>query len=328
MKRLTYISRQTTSLTAVELEELGATAVAHNSQNDITGALIYVRGLFFQIIEGDEAQIDQLYYKIRRDPRHKNVLCLKTEYEVTQRLFPEWSMRIINLDESNSEVMWPIRILLQNVMESQAIINQYTQPTILKILNEGINPLTTPIRKVERIVLFTDIAGFSALTEAQPIDDIIRLLNYYLDVCSRCITAQGGEVTKFIGDSVMAYFALELADQAIQACLDIQATIRADQEARESEVGSLLCELRCGFGLSCGEVLEGNIGSAIKKDYTIIGDAVNMASRLESLTRQLGHEVLFSEEVKSRTTRPWPFISLGSHLLKGKTQPVELFSIS
>ncbi len=219
MKRLTYISRLAFPLSEKEIEEIGVISAKNNQKDNITGVLIYFNELFFQIIEGDENKIDLLYEKIKHDNRHTDILCLKAEYNISERLFPDWSMKTINLDKSTDILIRPIKILLQNVMESHGIIEKYTQPAVLKILNQGINPLTVPIHKAEKIILFGDIVSFSTLSEALPVEKIAMLINHYLDICSRVITLNRGEVTKFIGDCVMAYFNSEYADNAIQAAL-------------------------------------------------------------------------------------------------------------
>jgi len=325
MKRLTYISRLAFPLSEKEIEEIGLVSAENNQKNNITGVLIYFNELFFQIIEGDELRIDLLYEKIKQDKRHTDILCLKAEYQISERLFPDWSMNTINLNNSTDVLIRPIKILLQNVMESHGIIEKYTQPAVLKILNQGINPLTVPVHKTEKIILFGDIVSFSTISEAIPVEETARLINHYLDICSRVITLKGGEVTKFIGDCVMAYFDKENADNAIQACLDILKELKHFREISGKE--NPLSLLYCGFGISQGVVIEGNIGSSVKSDYTIIGDAVNTAARLEALTRDVGKAVVFSDIVKNSTKKAWKFKYLGKHDLKGKENITEVYSV-
>ncbi|QTA81394.1 Adenylyl/guanylyl cyclase domain-containing protein, BLUF domain-containing [Desulfonema limicola] len=323
MKRLTYISRLSTPLSENEIEEIGILSSHNNQKQDITGVLIYYRGLFFQIIEGDDVKIDWLYEKIGQDKRHTDILCLKSEYQVEERLFPNWSMNVINLDNNTDMLIHPIKILLQTITESHSIIEQYTQPAVLKILNKGINPITVPARKVEKIILFADIVSFSAISENLPVELIALMINRYLEISSEIITAMGGEVTKYIGDCIMAYFAPEMADNAVQACLNILSELK---KARQSAgLKSPIRLLYCGFGLSQGIVIEGNIGSAIKTDYTILGDPVNTAARLEALTRNVKKAVVLSENVKNSSKGAWNFISLGKHDLKGKEKNTEVY---
>ena len=281
MKRLTYISRLSKPLSQAEIEEIGMISGRNNQPNNITGVLIYVSGLFFQIIEGEGNRINRLYEKILSDERHTDILCLKTEYDVRERLFPDWSMKTVNLDKSTDVLIRPIRVLLRNLVESHGIIEKYTQPSVLRIINSGLNPLNVRPRKVEKVVLFSDIVSFSLLSEKLPVSDVADMVNRYLDISSRIISRHGGEVSKFIGDSVMAYFMPDQADAVIRACLEILADMKKLRHSARHDSPFRL--LRCGIGLSKGEVVEGNIGSSVKMDYTILGDPVNISARLEAL---------------------------------------------
>jgi class 3 adenylate cyclase len=292
MKRITYISRIAQPLSIEEIEIIKVHSSQNNRKINITGLLVYFEKLFFQVIEGDDNEVDRLYLKIKNDPRHSDIIRLKTEYSIDERLFPEWSMKTINLDNNVDDLLRPIKILLQTVVESHSLIERYTQPTILKKLNEGINPLTLKPVPVERIILFADIVSYTAISEKTPTEGILLILNTYFEICSRVIFNHGGEVNKFIGDGLMAYFDIGQADNALHACLEI---MRELQNLRKSSTkNSPLKLLHSGFGLDQGSVIEGNMGSIYKTDYTIIGDAVNIAARLEGLTREVNRSLVFS----------------------------------
>ena len=308
-----------------EINTIGIVSSKNNQQDSITGLLVYFEKLFFQIIEGEDEKVDQLFIKIGKDPRHTDVLRLKTEYDIKERLFPTWSMRTINLDENVDDLIRPIKILLQTVTESHTIIERYTQPSILKILNKGINPLMVPPLPVEKIILFADIMSYSTISEKMTIDNVLLILNTYFEICSRIILDKGGEVNKFLGDGLMAYFDVEQADVAIESCLEIMKELRTLRKS--SGEHSPLRFLNSGFGLAQGMVIEGNMGSEFKADFTIIGDAVNTASRLEGLTREIKRPLLLTGLLKSSTKRPWTFISLGRYNLKGKEEDSEVYTI-
>lgn len=325
MKRITYISRISHPLSIEELKTIGVLSSQNNMRANITGLLVYFEKLFFQIIEGDDEEVDQLFEKIGKDPRHNDILRLKTEYGVEERLFPAWLMKTINLDDNVDELMRPIKILLQTVVESHSIVERYTQPTILKILNEGINPLSVRPVPVKRIILFSDIVYYSAISEKMPMEATLLILNTYFEICSRIILKKGGEVNKFLGDGLMAYFDIGQADNAINACLEIMEELR--NLRRNSTGNSPLKVLNSGFGLAQGMVIEGNMGSKYKTDYTIVGDAVNIAARLEGLTREVKRSLVLSEALKQSTKEPWTFISLGKYNLKGMQNNSEVYSI-
>ena len=325
MKRLTYISRFSPNISQEEIEEIGRLSKRNNKQRNITGVLLCLGGMFFQILEGEVEEIDRLYEKILGDTRHTDILCLKSELNVTERLFPEWSMEIINLDENTDLFIQPIKTLLQNVTESHLILKEYTQPTILKIIQQGINPLEVRPKKTEKIVVFSDIVGFSVFADKLPVEHIVFLTDYYLSICSKIISEAGGEVNKFIGDCIMAYFDTDQADEAIQAGLDILLQVATLRSAAEED--SPLKVLYSGIGITKGVVIEGNLGSQVKKDYTIIGDVVNAASRLEALSRTLPRSLVFSEAVKNSTKKTWDFVNMGSYKVKGKIDEIEVYSI-
>lgn len=325
MKRLTYISKFSRPLSSQEIEAIGAISRKNNQKQNITGVLLCTQGIFFQIMEGEEETIDKLYEKILRDDRHIDILVLNTEHDLKERLFPDWSMQTINLDENQDFIIKPIRALLLTLNESYRILEKYTQPTIVNIISNGINPLLVTPRKVEKIVLFSDIVSFSTLVEKLPCEEIVAILNKYFTICTDPIVARGGEINKFIGDCVMAYFSAEQADEAIQASLDILSEV--EKLRSSAPEGSPLRVLYNGIGLAQGEVIEGNIGSYVKMDYTIIGDAVNIAQRLESLTRKLSRSLIFSLPIKNSTSRYWDFVKLGQCKVKGKEELIEIYSI-
>ena len=326
MKRLIYISRATQDFTAQEIEAIGEVSASNNQRNEITGVLLFIQGIFFQILEGGTQDIDQVYAKILQDPRHDQILCLKAEEHAHTRLFPEWSMRVINLEQGYNDVLfYPIKTLLHTLTESFSILERYTPHSVINQLNKGINPLKTPTHLANKIIFFSDIFAFSSLSERLPISDVVELVNHYLSLVTEIITAHQGEVYKFIGDSVMAAFEADQADNALHAAMEILAALDASRQQNHNKA---LGMLYAGIGLSYGSVIEGNIGSPLKMDYTLLGDAVNTAARLESLTRQLPYALLFSREVQQRCqTSTWKIIDLGMHSIKGRSEAVALYSI-
>ncbi|MBD2177721.1 BLUF domain-containing protein [Pseudanabaena sp. FACHB-1998] len=325
MKRLTYISSFSRSLSKREIEAIGHISQTNNSREGITGVLLSCNSIFFQILEGDEDCIDRLYEKILRDDRHNGILCLKSEQNVSTRKFPDWSMEVIVLDENNDILLQPIKILLQTLGESQTILASYTQSGVLQAIENGINPLTLKPRYSEKIILFADIISFSSITEKLQVAEVVELLNQFFTICTNAIASKGGEVTKFIGDCVMAYFEGDRANEAVQASLEILSELEILRS--HSPAHSPLCVLYTGIGISKGIVLEGNIGSQTKKEYTVIGDAVNVASRLEAITRKLNRFLVFSADVRLGLSDRWKPVRLGDFHTKGRDEIVEVYSI-
>jgi class 3 adenylate cyclase len=234
-------------------------------------------------------------------------------------------MEVILLDDNNDIILQPIKVLLQTLGESQTILANYTQSGVLQAIANGLNPLALKPRYTEKIILFADIISFSSITEKLQVGEVVELLNQFFTICTKQITANGGEVSKFIGDCTMAYFDGDLADNALQASLGILADLELLRN--QAPMHSPLRVLYTGIGLSKGIVLEGNIGSQTKKEYTVIGDAVNVASRIEALTRQLNRFLVFSSPVREQLSDRWKPVRLGDFHTKGRDEIVEVYSI-
>jgi adenylate cyclase len=178
-----------------------------------------------------------------------------------------------------------------------AAFRKYIPADLVKTLvSEGIEP--RPGGSIRNLtVLFADIAGFTGLSERLG-DRIIPLLSSYLDTVSREVSGHGGTIDKFIGDAVMAFWGAPAAnaDHAVDACraaLACQCALRASGLTDDSGR-----PLRVRVGVNSGDMLVGNIGSELRLNYTVIGDAVNVASRLEGANKEYGTEIIIGEETR------------------------------
>jgi class 3 adenylate cyclase len=178
-------------------------------------------------------------------------------------------------------------------------------------------------------VLFSDLRGFTRFSENSAPAEVVARLNQYFDRMVWAITSRGGTVDKFIGDAVMAVFGglipLECsAEAALEAAFAMRAELR---KLNETWAAKGLTTLENGIGIAYGEVLQGPIGSADRKSYTVIGDVVNTASRLESATKELTTPVLVSEALVAALppSHRAALSPLGELKLKGKEQAVKVF---
>jgi adenylate cyclase len=174
-------------------------------------------------------------------------------------------------------------------------------------------------------VLFSDIIGFSRFAEHISARELIDLVNSHIEVCTHWVSRFGGEVNKLTGDGVLAYFSGRKSDAAIEASLGIIEEM-GQRRLRSAADSPHRC-LYGGVGLADGLVYEGNIGVKLKLDFTILGNKVNLASRLEGLTRELNVRLAVDASVKRRAEVDWPFQSLGRKDLKGQSKPVEVFTL-
>lgn len=176
-------------------------------------------------------------------------------------------------------------------------------------------------------VLFSDIRGFTKLSEGMPPVKLYALLNDYLERMGNAIDAAGGFVDKYIGDAIMALFDDEHTDKMLDAILGMRRELRALNVQRAAQG---LAPIENGIGAHGGEVVMGTIGFASKIESTVIGDAVNVASRVESLTKDQGVAVLVTDAVVSRLREPSRFklrkIAAGV-ALRGRVDPVDLYTV-
>jgi adenylate cyclase len=178
-----------------------------------------------------------------------------------------------------------------------AAFRKYIPSDLVKALvSEGIEP--SPGGSIRNLtVLFADIAGFTGLSERLG-DQIIPLLSSYLDTMSREVSSHGGTIDKFIGDAVMAFWGAPAvnADHAFDACRAALACQRALRSSGLTDDGGRPLTVR--VGVNSGDMLVGNIGSELRLNYTVIGDAVNIASRLEGANKEYGTAIIIGEETR------------------------------
>ncbi len=180
-------------------------------------------------------------------------------------------------------------------------------------------------------VLFADIRGFTTMTEKLGPEAILALLNRYFDAMSEVIIAQKGMVNKFGGDSLLAIFGTPLnpatdhaarATHAAQGMLHALDNFNADQAARREP------EVRIGIGIATGTVVAGNVGSTERLEYTVIGDTVNLASRLEGMTKSLPGKVLLNDVAARAIGTMFPLEPIGTMDVRGKSQPVPVYTLT
>ncbi len=206
-------------------------------------------------------------------------------------------------------------------------------PVMQEILSqpEGFRSLLRG-RKLKAAVLFCDIRGFTTLSCQLPAEELVLHLNVYLNAMVGAIAAAGGTVDKFIGDAVMAEFGSpvsqgEAADaiNAIRAALGMRQALVALRAQWRAEGKPPLFN---GIGISYGEVIAGNIGSVQRLEYTVIGDTVNVASRVEGLTKKLWTDILITESLYELVKEQVHTVFVGEHLLKGREgAPSRLYSV-
>jgi adenylate cyclase len=185
---------------------------------------------------------------------------------------------------------------------------------------------------IHAVVLFADLRGFTALTDAMPRDELVPMLDDYLECMACPIVSHGGEILKYMGDGLLATFDLSATGQDAICRVSLDAAIEALRwteklNAARAAAGKPVTGL--DIALHLGDVLYGNVGAQDRLDFTVIGPAVNEASRIESLCDSLGRHLLVSESfARAATQCTGRLVSVGRHRLRGIDREQEIFSLN
>ncbi|MCW8916356.1 MAG: GAF domain-containing protein [Magnetovibrio sp.] len=178
-------------------------------------------------------------------------------------------------------------------------------------------------------VLFSDVRSFTTITEELGAQGTVALLNEYFEIMVDCITSEGGMLDKFIGDAIMAAFGIPMAhdddeDRGLRAAIAMMTRL-ADYNETRKEKG--LMTIDHGMGLNTDSIVSGNIGSPKRMDYTMIGDGVNLAARLESACKQYHAHILISEYTQKKLKGTYRMRDIDDVIVKGKTEPVRVYEV-
>jgi adenylate cyclase len=179
---------------------------------------------------------------------------------------------------------------------------------------------------VHAAIMICDLRDFTAISDNWPRDDVIDLLNDYFDAISEPIARRGGEILKFMGDGLLAIFPLSQPSACANLLHAVTEARQAMMALNERHSQSGRAPLNYGVGVHVGDVMYGNIGSQSRLDFTVIGPAVNMASRLEALTKQLGRKVLLSRAFADLVQGDFDLERVGEYPVRGFSDPIELFA--
>ena len=227
--------------------------------------------------------------------------------------------------EKTMEYVAQLRRTIQAVKEND-ILRMYVDESVLAFMSRSeFETSLAASETVQATVMFIDICGFTAIAERESADTVVKLVNRYFDVMVKEIIAQGGHVDKFMGDAVMAVFRGEYhLDRAVEAGLGVRAQIDALNEPLPN-----LPEYhpRVAIGINTGEMVSGNIGSRTLRrlDYTVIGDTVNMAQRLQTVAHP--SQVVITESAQQGIAESFTCERLGEVTLKNKTAPVVIYNV-
>jgi adenylate cyclase len=207
----------------------------------------------------------------------------------------------------------------------------YVPPAVVEDLVADAGALRLGGEKRELTVLFSDIRGFTTLSEGMQPEELVKLMNEYFTVMTDCVFARRGSLDKYIGDAIMALYGAPVveSEHPALACRSALDMMRALDELQKKWQSAGLPKIGIGVGINTGSVVVGNMGSKTRFNYTVVGDAVNLASRIESLNKTYGTSILVSEYTYERVKAEFAAISreVDSVRVRGREQPVRLYEL-
>ena len=208
-------------------------------------------------------------------------------------------------------------------------LSRFFSPDVLRAVVRGRESASLGSSRRLVTVLFSDLRGFTSISEKLQPEQVTEMLREYLTEMTRIVFKHGGTVDKYIGDCVMALYNVPFEDpehavKAVRTGLEFQERTLAAAARWEAKYGVVI---RNGVGINTGEAIVGTLGSEQRLEYTAIGDTVNLAARLESITKDYGASIIISESTYEHVKALFPTRALGAVTVKGKTRPVEIYAV-
>jgi Adenylate cyclase, family 3 (some proteins contain HAMP domain) len=238
---------------------------------------------------------------------------------------------------SFAAIAWQLVVEEKKRSRIKGMFGTYVSPELVdRMVEAGEEPKLGGV-EARITAYFSDIEGFSSFSESLPPDQLVELMNEYLTACTDIVTAQGGTLDKYVGDAVVAMFGapVEFPDHAYRACVASQVVQQKLDELRKKWAAdgkwpATVGRMRTRIGLNSGPAVVGNMGSLTRFNYTMMGDTVNLAARLESAARSYGVDTLVTEATKHAAELAGDrcvFRYLDRIVVKGRTEPVAIYEI-
>jgi class 3 adenylate cyclase/HAMP domain-containing protein len=294
-----------------------------------SGAAIFLLLLFAGVLTGPLSRMVGLMSEITEtnDLSQRVDVEYKDEIGAMARTFNVMLSKLETATDQIKSFALGAVIARRNERKIRSIFQKYVPKDVIDSIFSNPESALTGENRVLAI-LFTDIRSFTTISESFMPDELVKSLNNYFEIMVDIIDSHKGITDKYIGDAIMAFFGAPVKHdndplEALTAALEMQVALRTFNEAHVREGKPIF---KTGIGVNYGVVTVGNIGSEKKMDYTIIGDSVNLGSRLEGLTKEYGQDVIFSESVFRKVKTELPCRLIDAVQVKGKTEGVKIFT--
>jgi adenylate cyclase len=219
----------------------------------------------------------------------------------------------------------------ENIKKEEEIrtrLSRYIEKTLVEKLINSESSILIENQRNDVTILFADIRSFTALAEKLPAEDVVAMLNQFFEIMVDIVFRNNGVLDKYVGDQLMAVFGLIVAESsapadAVAAAIEMQDAVN---ELMQQRVRQNLAVFEIGIGINSGSAIVGNVGSRNRIDYTVIGDCVNVAARLEEMAK--GGEIIAGEETYRRVKDRFRFDQKGQARLKNKSEPVAFYHVT
>jgi adenylate cyclase len=225
------------------------------------------------------------------------------------------------------DMSWGYFVESRTKRQFAELFGQYVPPELVDEMARNPEGYSMEGRKAELTVLFSDVRGFTTISEGLQPDQLAALMNEYLGAMTAVVRRHRGTLDKYIGDAIMAFWGAPLADpdhpaHAVTTALEMQAALL---ELNRHLTAKGWPELKIGVGINTGPMTVGDMGSPVRKAYTVMGDAVNLGSRLEGITKQYGVGIIVGEGTREKLGDRYVLRELDRVRVKGKAEPVGIY---
>ena len=246
------------------------------------------------------------------------------------RLTLDGALRYFNVQEENRRLVFQLKEQNERYRRTIDLFRRYVPEQVVRETLEHRDEGDFIMGEYRIVtILFSDIRGFTRLSSGLEPEVVVKFLNEYFTLMTECVNRFKGSVNKFLGDGILALFGapisyIENEENAVRCAIEMRNALKTYNATHAEELGA---ELSIGIGINRGEAIVGNIGSEDRMEYTAIGDIVNVASRIESLTKDTPNGILISEGVKEAIgdifpTREWEPVAV-----KGKEEHLRVFEV-